>query len=52
MSTPLFDLLAAAAPEAARALGEPAAVEDRLAAACRAAAETWPGVHVEAAAVV
>lgn len=50
--TPLYDLLAAAAPDAANALGEPAAAEARLSALCAEAAAAWPGVVVEPTAVV
>lgn len=52
MGTPLQDRLAAVAPEAARALGEPAAAEETLAALCRDAAATWPGIAVDATAVI
>jgi RNA polymerase sigma-70 factor (ECF subfamily) len=45
----LLDLVAARAPEAARALGEPAAAEQRLRSLCDAAAAAWPGVTVPAA---
>jgi RNA polymerase sigma-70 factor (ECF subfamily) len=41
-----FDQLAAAAPGAARALGEPEAVERRFADLADAAAAAWPGVIV------
>lgn len=46
MDTPLCDLLSARAPEACRALGEPAVVQATLAALCREAAAAWPGVRV------
>ncbi len=52
MATPLRDLLAARAPEAAQALGDPADAELALVALCEAAAATWPGVTVEPAAVI
>ncbi len=52
MGTPLHDRLAAVAPEAARALGEPAVAEEALVALCRDAAATWPGIEVEALAVI
>jgi RNA polymerase sigma-70 factor (ECF subfamily) len=42
----LFDRLAAAAPQAARELGEAVAVEARLVEACSEAAAAWPGVAV------
>jgi RNA polymerase sigma-70 factor (ECF subfamily) len=41
-----FDRLAAAAPEAARALGEPEDVERRFTELAREAAAAWPGVTV------
>lgn len=52
MGTPLHDRLAAVAPEAARALGAPAVAEQILWALCRDAAATWPGIEVEATAVI
>jgi RNA polymerase sigma-70 factor, ECF subfamily len=52
VATPLHDVLAAAAPEAARALGEPAAAEQVLSGLCAEAAAAWPGVVVEPAAVL
>lgn len=52
MATPLHDLLAAAAPAAARVLGEPNVAEARLAALCAEAAAAWPGVVVEPPAVI
>lgn len=52
MSTPLHDLLAATAPEAARALGDPEAAEATLAALCVEATAAWPGVEVDAADVI
>lgn len=52
MATPLHDLIAVRAPDAARALGEPAAAERALAALCEEAAAAWPGVTVEPAALV
>ncbi len=52
MATPLHDLVAARAPDAARALGEPAAAEDRLRALCAAAAAAWPGIAVAPAELV
>lgn len=50
MATPLRDLLAAAAPDVALALGDTA--EHALTALCAEAANAWPGVSVEAAAVI
>src|SRR5262245_9682693 len=49
-----FDRLTAAAPEAARALGDPIAAERRFAELADAAAAAWPGIavarsHLEAA---
>jgi RNA polymerase sigma-70 factor, ECF subfamily len=52
MATPLRDLLAAAAPDAAAALGDPDAAERSLAQLCEEAAAAWPGVVVEPAEVV
>lgn len=52
MTTPLRDLLAATAPDAANALGEPDAAEHTLATLCAEAATAWPGVEVDAAEVV
>jgi len=52
VTTPLYDLVAARAPDAARALGEPAAAERTLAGLCGEAAAAWPGVEIAAAAVV
>ena len=52
MTTALHDRLAARAPAAARALGEPAAAEDTLAGLCAGAAAAWPGVVVAAGEVV
>ncbi|MBX3154355.1 MAG: hypothetical protein KF773_00015 [Deltaproteobacteria bacterium] len=52
MGTPLYDRVAAAAPEVARGLGEPSEVEARLAAICAEAAAAWPGVAVAPADVV
>ena len=50
--TPLYDLVAARAPEAARALGEAAAADARLASLCNEAAAAWPGIRVEPAALI
>ncbi|MEO8702016.1 MAG: hypothetical protein ABI867_18365 [Kofleriaceae bacterium] len=50
MATPLRDLLAASAPDAATALGDTA--EQTLAALCSEAAAAWPGVIVEPAEVI
>jgi RNA polymerase sigma-70 factor (ECF subfamily) len=47
MATPLQDRLAAIAPDAARALGEPALAERALRALCDEAAARWPGIAVE-----
>jgi RNA polymerase sigma-70 factor (ECF subfamily) len=52
VATPLQDLLAAAAPDAARGLGEPESAEQALVALCAEAAAAWPGVAVDAAEVV
>ncbi len=52
MPTPLHDLLAAGAPEAARALGTPHEAESTLAELCAEAASAWPGVEVEAIVLV
>ncbi|HEU0037610.1 MAG TPA: hypothetical protein VFQ53_43665 [Kofleriaceae bacterium] len=52
MATPLHDLLAAAAPDAARALGAPDEAERALAALCSEAAAAWPGIVVEPADVI
>ncbi len=47
MATPLHDLLARAAPDAARALGTPDEAERALVTLCEEAAAAWPGVRVE-----
>jgi RNA polymerase sigma-70 factor (ECF subfamily) len=52
VSTPLHDLVAAQAPEAARALGDPEAAERSLTALCTEAAAAWPGITVEPAALI
>ncbi|MEJ7598804.1 MAG: hypothetical protein WKG01_12930 [Kofleriaceae bacterium] len=52
MATPLHDLIAARAPGAATALGEPDVAEAALVALCDHAAAAWPGVAVEPAALV
>ncbi len=52
MATPLRDLLAARAPQAADALGSPDAAERALVALCSEAATAWPGVRVEPATVI
>ena len=52
MTTPLHDLVAARAPEAARALGDPATAEHALEALCAEAASVWPGVTVEPARLI
>ncbi len=52
VATPLHDLVAARAPEAARALGDPVAAEAALVAACADAAAAWPGITVAALDVV
>jgi len=52
VTTPLRDLLAAAAPQATAKLGAPATVEDALVAACTAAAAAWPDVAVTPTEVV
>jgi RNA polymerase sigma-70 factor (ECF subfamily) len=52
VATPLHDLVAAVAPEAARALGEPAEAERALEELCAEAAATWPGVVVEPAQLI
>ncbi len=52
MATPLYDLVAASAPDAARALGEPEAAERTLAGLCADAATAWPGLTVEPAALI
>ncbi|MGN6109591.1 MAG: hypothetical protein ACTHU0_31070 [Kofleriaceae bacterium] len=52
MATPLHDLLAARAPEAARGLGDPASAERALAGLHAEAAAAWPGVEVEPAALI
>jgi RNA polymerase sigma-70 factor (ECF subfamily) len=52
VATPLYDLVAARAGDAARALGEPAAAEVALVAACRDAAAAWPDVVVAPAELV
>jgi RNA polymerase sigma-70 factor (ECF subfamily) len=52
VGTPLYDRVAAGAPEAARALGEPRDAETALAAMCAEAAAAWPGIEVAAAEVV
>jgi RNA polymerase sigma-70 factor (ECF subfamily) len=46
VATPLYDLLAARAPEDARALGDAETGERTLAARCAEAAAAWPGVAV------
>lgn len=52
MATPLRDLLAAAAPDAASGLGEPATAEQVLVALCAEAAAVWSGIVVDPADVV
>jgi RNA polymerase sigma-70 factor (ECF subfamily) len=52
VATPLYDLVAARAPDAARGLGEPDAGERTLAMLCAEAAAAWPGVSVAPADVV
>lgn len=52
MTTPLYDAVAAVSAEAAASLGEPAAAEAKLQGLVTAAAAAWPGVAVEARAVV
>jgi len=52
VATPLHDLVAARAPDAARALGDPEAAERALAALCGEAAGAWPGVEVAPAELV
>ena len=52
MATPLHDLIAARAPEAAAALGAPETAEAALVALCEQAAAAWPGVRVEPAQLV
>lgn len=52
MATPLHDLVAAAAPDAARALGAPDVAERTLVALCAEAAAQWPGISVPAADVI
>jgi len=47
VATPLRDLLAARAPEALQALGEPTVAEQTLVALCEEAAAAWPGVVVD-----
>jgi RNA polymerase sigma-70 factor (ECF subfamily) len=48
----LHDLIAARAPDAARALGEPDVAEATLAALCAEAAAAWPGVTVAPEAMI
>ena len=52
MATPLHDLLAARAPGAAAALGEPGVAEATLGALCEQAAAAWPGIAVEPVALI
>jgi RNA polymerase sigma-70 factor (ECF subfamily) len=52
VATPLHDLVAARAPDAARALGEPDAAERALAALCGEAAAAWPGIEVAPAELI
>jgi len=52
MSTPLLDRIAAVAPEAARALGEPGAAEETLADLCAEAAAMWPGIEMDNRSVI
>jgi len=52
VATPLRDLLAAAAPDAASGLGEPATAEQVLVALCAEAAAVWSGIVVDPADVV
>lgn len=52
MATPLYDAVAAVSAEAAAALGEPAVAEAKLQGLVTEAAAAWPGVAVEARAVV
>jgi RNA polymerase sigma-70 factor, ECF subfamily len=52
VSTPLLDRIAARARDAAQALGEPDAAEQRLAGLCAEAAAAWPGVTVDAGDVI
>ncbi|MDX2091628.1 MAG: hypothetical protein SFX73_27455 [Kofleriaceae bacterium] len=52
MATPLHDLVAAVAPDAARALGSADEVEATLARLCSEAAAAWPGVEVAPADVI
>lgn len=52
MATPLHDVLAAAAPDAARRLGAPDAAEAALAALCADAAAAWPDVAIAPAALI
>jgi RNA polymerase sigma-70 factor (ECF subfamily) len=52
VATPLHDLVAAVAPDAARALGAPEEAERALQAVCAEAAANWPGVTVEPAALI
>ena len=52
MATPLHDLIAGRAPEAASALGAPEVAEKALVELCAQAAEAWPGVKVEASELV
>jgi RNA polymerase sigma-70 factor, ECF subfamily len=47
VTTPLHDLIASKAPEAAAKLGAPATVEATLVELCRAATAAWPGVKVD-----
>jgi RNA polymerase sigma-70 factor (ECF subfamily) len=48
LETPLYDAVAARAPDAARALGEPATAERVLGELCATAAAAWPGITVAA----
>jgi RNA polymerase sigma-70 factor (ECF subfamily) len=52
VATPLHDLIAARAPEAAAALGAPEVAEAALVTLCAQAAEAWPGVKVAAEALI
>jgi len=47
VATPLHDLIAARAPLASAAFGEPDAAEAALVALCSEAARAWPGVVIE-----
>jgi RNA polymerase sigma-70 factor (ECF subfamily) len=52
VATPLYDVIAARAPVAVAALGEPAVAERTLVTLCEAAAATWPDIAVEPVRVI